>query len=125
MSLDGKCTEELLGLLTQHNFAYLAETLANHEVFSVEDADCMTQEDVQEWELPDNFNDFLEYVHSYFHEKHRPPRTPSPHNERGKRDIDGTVKDRQMLDLLAARDLFTNKQVKCALAKLMALGAHN
>jgi hypothetical protein len=48
MSLDGKCTEELLGLLTQYNFAEQTEKLADHEVLSVEDADCMTEEDVQE-----------------------------------------------------------------------------
>ena len=85
MSLDGKCTEELLGLLTQYNFADQAEKLVDHEVFSVEDVDCMTEEDVQEWELPDNFNDFLTHVHSYMQIKYM-PRTPSPHRERLGRD---------------------------------------
>ena len=85
MSLDGKCTEELLGLLTQYNFADQAKKLADHEVFSVEDVDFMTEEDVQAWELPDNFNDFLTYVHSYMQIKYM-PRTSSPDRERPGRD---------------------------------------
>ena len=59
MSSRRKCTQELLDLLTHWNLADQAQKLNDHEVFSLEDAECMTPQDVQEWDLPAAFNAFI------------------------------------------------------------------
>ena len=60
-----KCTQELLDLLTLWNLADQAEKLNDNEVFSVQDLECMTPEDVRDWDLPAAFNALILHLSQY------------------------------------------------------------
>ena len=64
MSSRRTCDQALLDMLEDWELSDQAEKLAKHEVFSVEDAETMTTEDVQAWELPNEFNTLLSYLHT-------------------------------------------------------------